>query len=143
MFHGCASLAVIGADYPNCRGAERRTEIAQCRPAEPLTFRRLRGPTDGKRLIGIYSERGVQIGYVTPGDIAQMPGLASVGRAVFQNADKWGCVIRATADGSTPALPQPKPKPQIIHHPRPPRNEFRSIFPHTQGGGGCRREVLS
>ncbi|MEO7467810.1 MAG: hypothetical protein ABIV36_12405 [Sphingobium limneticum] len=129
MFSGSTLLAIEGADYPNHRGAERRAEIAMCRPGDPLTFRRLRGPVGGKRSVGVYSERGVQLGYVGPDDLAQMPGLASIGRAIFQSADTWGCVIRATADGSTPALPTPRPAPKLIVPPRPPRDEYCDIFP--------------
>ncbi|WP_416463942.1 hypothetical protein [Sphingomonas sp. VDB2] len=142
MFSGTASLAIAGASYPNHRGAERRAEIAQCRPGDPLTFRRLRGPADGKRSVGVYSERGVQVGYVSPDDLAKMPGLVSVGRAVFQSADTWGCVIRASADGSTPALPQPKPSPQIIYPPRPPVDEYCDIFPAGKQGRRTRAADL-
>ncbi|WP_088183551.1 hypothetical protein [Sphingobium sp. Z007] len=128
MFHGSTFLAIGGADYPNHRGRERRAEIAQCRPGDPLTFRRLRGPAGGKRSVGVYSERGVQLGYVDPDDLAQMPGLASIGRAIFQSADTWGCVIRATADGSTPVMPPPRAQPKLIVPPRPPRDEYCDIF---------------
>ncbi|MGW8202961.1 hypothetical protein ACWGM0_10490 [Sphingomonas bisphenolicum] len=134
MFSGTTSLAIVGAAYPNRRGAERRAEIALCRPGDPMTFRRLRGPAGGLRSVGVYSERGVQVGYVGPDDLAQMPGLVSLGRAVFQSADTWGCVIRATADGSTPTLPQPKPRPQIIYPPRPPVDEYCDIFPAGKQG---------
>lgn len=129
MFSGSTLLAIAGADYPNHRGAERRAEIALCQPGDPLTFRRLRGAAGGKQSVGVYSERGVQLGYVGPDDLAQMPGLASIGRAIFQSADTWGCVIRATADGSTPVMPPPRATPKLIVPPRPPRDEYCGIFP--------------
>ncbi|RYM07977.1 hypothetical protein EWH12_17740 [Sphingobium cupriresistens] len=134
MFSGSTLLAIEGADYPNHRGAERRAEIAQCRPGDPLTFRRLRGPAGGKRSVGVYSERGVQLGYVGPDDLAQMPGLASIGRAIFQSADTWGCVIAATADGSAPVLRAPRAQPKLVVPPRPPRDEYCDIFPAAKQG---------
>lgn len=131
MFHGTTSLAIVGADYPNHRGAERRAEIARCRPGDPLTFRRLHGPAHGGRSVGVYSERDVQVGYVRPEDIKQLPGLVSIGRAIFQGADTWGCVIRATADGSSPALPAPRSRPKMIAPPREPIDDYCGIFPNA------------
>ena len=105
------SLAVVGADYANKRGPGRRFEIALCLPGEPVELRREpKNPADS-RAIGVYSMRDVQIGYIQAEYAQWIGGQIAVVRAIFQRADTFGAVIRATFDGSTPVLPVEKPKP--------------------------------
>ncbi|WP_253257959.1 HIRAN domain-containing protein [Sphingobium sp. SA916] len=103
------SIAVKGADYPNKRGPGRRFEIAMCLPGEPVELRREpKNPADS-RAIGVYSARGIQIGYI-PADYAQwLGGQLQTVRAIFQSAETWGAAIRVTFDGSEPVLPAEKP----------------------------------
>ena len=129
MFQGSTSMVVIGADYPNSRGTTRRAEIALCQPGDVLEFRRERGTIEGKRAVGVYSPRGVQIGYAHPGDADELAGMVAVARAVFQTADTWGAVIRVTLDGSTPTLPTPKPRPRYVRPPAEPADEYCDILP--------------
>lgn len=122
-------MVVIGADYPNHRGAARRAEIALCQPGDVLEFRRERSTIEGKRAVGVYSPRGVQIGYAHPGEADEIAGLIAVARAVFQTADTWGAVIRVTLDGSTPTLPAPIPRSRHVRPPAEPADEYCDIFP--------------
>ncbi|AOF97023.1 hypothetical protein [Sphingobium sp. RAC03] len=144
MFQGSISLVVIGADYPNPRGAARRAEIALCQPGEVLEFRRERSTIEGKRAVGVYSPRGIQIGYAHPGDADELAGMVAVARAVFQTADTWGAVIRVTLDGSTPSLPVPKQRTRYVRPPAEPADEYCDIFPaRPQAGRDGRRKDQS
>ncbi|WP_257556381.1 HIRAN domain-containing protein [Sphingobium sp. CFD-2] len=133
MLPSPASIAIVGADLPTGRAARRRAEIAACRPGERLEFRREPGMRAGKRIVGVYSPRGVQIGYVLPAQVDRVAGLVSIARAIFEREDSFGAVARATFDGSAPSLPQPAPS-RRIEPPREPVDEYCDIFPARAAG---------
>lgn len=121
---------VIGAAYPTARARSRLAEIALCQPGERMEFRRERAGRDGKRSVGVYSARGIQIGYVYEGRADWLAGQIAVARAIFQCADTFGAVIHATFDGSTPALPE-APQRMTRARSRPPAepvDDFCGIF---------------
>lgn len=103
------SLAVVGADYPNRRGPGRRFEIALCAPGEPIDLvPEPNNPAD-PRAIAVFSERGVQIGYVTAERCGWIGGIMANGRelrAMFQQRTAYGAVIRVAFDGAEPTLPE-------------------------------------
>jgi hypothetical protein len=135
MFQGSTSIVIIGADFSQ-RGPARRAEIAACQPGEDLELRRERAIVGGHAAVGIYSARGVQIGYIWPEAADLVAGQIAVARAIFYTAEAWGAVARITLDGSSPAVPQPKPKPHINYPPRPLRDEYCGIFPNLNREGG-------
>lgn len=141
MNHGATSVIIVGADFPR-RGAARRAEIAACRPGEVLELRRERAAIGGRAAVGVYSARGVQIGYVWPESADQVAGQIAVARAIFHMPEKWGAVARITLDGSTPTLPQPKPRRQIVQHPAPARDEYCNIFENLPAAGACSGPIL-
>ena len=102
------SLAVVGADYPNKRGPSRRFEIALCQPGEPIELRpEPKNPAD-PRAVAVWSCRGVQIGYLSAercGRIGQLIGQGRAVKAIFQEATRYGAVIRVAFDGDEPTLP--------------------------------------
>ncbi|EZP65275.1 hypothetical protein BV96_04699 [Sphingomonas paucimobilis] len=113
------SILVKGADYPNKRGPGRRFEIAMCVPGEPVVLRREpKNPADS-RAIGVYSTRGIQIGYVPAEQAQWIGGQLAVIRAIFQRAESVGAIIRATFDGSEPVLPPEK----AVQRPAPPPSD--------------------
>jgi len=101
------SLAVVGADYPNRRGPGRRFEIEICRPGEPIHLvPEPKNPAD-PRAVAVFSERGVQLGYLTAercGLIGKAIRDGRVVRAIFQKKAPYGAVIRV-AFGVDPVLP--------------------------------------
>lgn len=106
------SLAVVGADHPNKRGPTRRFEIALCKPGERVDLiPEPKNPVD-PRAIAVYSERGVQIGYIRA-ERAQLVGSwisnARLTGAIFQEATEYGAAIRVGIDGEAPSLPDPLP----------------------------------
>lgn len=111
------SLSVVGADFPNKRGPTRRFEIALCRPGDPIELRpEPKNPAD-PLAVAVYSERGVQLGYLTAercGRIGQLIREGREVRAVFQRAASYGAVIRIAFDGEEPVLPVEKPAEEAI-----------------------------
>lgn len=105
------SLAVVGLDFPNPdkSRSNRRFEAALCRPGDPVELRpEPKNPAD-PRAVAVYSERGVQLGYVT----AERCGLVGkrlregvACRAVFQKADRFKAVVRVRFGGGAPTLPE-------------------------------------
>lgn len=104
------SLAVVGVDFPNkVRGPSRRFEIAVCHPGDPIELRpEPKNPAD-ERAIAVYSERGVQMGYLRA-EHAYRIGRALQGghsvTAIFQEATRYGAAIRIAFDGEMPVLPE-------------------------------------
>lgn len=110
---GQLSLAVVGVDFPNkAKGPTRRFEIAVCAPGDPVELRREpKNPAD-PRAIAVYSERGVQMGYISA---ERAPRIGQLMRqhtitAIFQEATRYGAVIRVAFDDDVPILPPSKPQ---------------------------------
>ena len=105
------SLAVVGADYPNKDGGNRRSEIAFCNPGEPVELRpEPRNPHD-EHAIAVFTIRGFQIGYLPSERAVVVGGLMRDGHiinAIFQDLATYGAVLRAAVDAA-PVLPEPKP----------------------------------
>ncbi len=105
------SLAVVGLDFPNPdkSRSNRRFEVALCRPGDPVEMRpEPKNPAD-PRAIAVYSERGVQIGYLSAERCGLFGKRLRAGeevRAVFQEADRFRAVIRVRFGGGEPTLPE-------------------------------------
>ena len=107
------SLAVVGADFPNKRGPTRRFEIAICIPGEPIELRPEPKNEADPRAVAVYSSRGVQLGYLSAercGRIQQMIMQGRVLTTVFQEATRYGAVVRTAFDSEQPTLPAPREK---------------------------------
>jgi hypothetical protein len=106
------SLAIVGVDHPNKDKSDRRFEILLCAPGDPVAVEpEPRNPADSNA-IAVFSERGIQIGYVTAERAPYIGGIIRSGtevRAIFQEKTQWGAVIRVAFDGGAPTLPLPKP----------------------------------
>ncbi|GGN49534.1 hypothetical protein GCM10011349_20270 [Novosphingobium indicum] len=102
------SLAVVGADYPNKSGPDRRFEIAMCIPGEPVDLRPEPDNAADERAVAVYSARGIQIGYLTAERAPRMGQLIRSGvewSAIFQEPAPYGAVVRVAFDGEQPELP--------------------------------------
>ena len=131
MFDSAFSLPVVGADGSSTRAAQRRDAIRLLHPGDTIILRRESGSRGGRPMVGVYSESGDQLGYIWPDRSQEVAGLVAVARAIFRNADAYGCVAHITVDGSTPVLPAPprKLEPRALMPAPPPRDDFGSIFP--------------
>lgn len=104
------SLAVVGVDYPNRRGPGRRFEIAICKPGDPVELRPEPNNPADSRAVAVFSEREVQIGYLTAERCGWIGGMIANGhevKAIFQRAATYGAVIRVAIDGADLSLPDP------------------------------------
>lgn len=105
------SLYVVGADYPNKDGGNRRTEIMFCDPGEFIELRlEPRNPAD-PNAVAVFSARGFQIGYLTAEKAPWIGGILRQGRdvrAIFQTPAAWGAMVRVGLDGAVPDLPPPR-----------------------------------
>lgn len=103
------TLAVVGVDYPNKgKSPARRFEIALCRPGDPIELHpEPKNPAD-ENAIAVYSERDVQLGYLTAERSPLILKYVRDGhepRAIFQSAASFGAYIRVAFDGERPLLP--------------------------------------
>lgn len=102
------TLAVVGAPFPNADGSNRRFEIALCKPGSPIELRPEPKNKKDPRAIAVYSERGVQIGYLSAERAGRIGGILRSGRelqGVFQDQSSFGAWIRVAFDGEVPTLP--------------------------------------
>lgn len=101
------SLAVVGADFDNPDGSNRRFSIALCAPGDPVYLRpEPTNPVD-PRAIAVFNTNGMQMGYIAADRASRVGALISEGRewqAVFQRASQFGAWIRMSFDGEEPAL---------------------------------------
>lgn len=102
------SLQIVGANYPNKRGGNRKFEIAVTPRGEAVTFEAEPNNPADRNAVKVMSVRGIQIGYV----VADRTRIIRDAirdkreiRAVFQNAFPGGCWVRVAFDGEEPELP--------------------------------------
>lgn len=112
------SLAVVGADYPNNRAPSRRFELAICRPGERVDLVPEPKNKADRRAIAVFSERGIQIGYLSAERCGRIGALIRQGhelKAIYQATTGYGAIIRVAFDGHDPTLPpqrEPPSEPQ-------------------------------
>lgn len=103
------SLVIVGADHPNKDKTNRRSEILSSKPGEPVHLvPEPKNPID-PQAVAIFSDRGIQIGYVKAERAQLIHSYLSRGRvtaAIFQDRADCGCVIRIGLDGDEPVLPE-------------------------------------
>ena len=82
---------------------------AMIHPGDPVELRpEPKNPAD-PRAVAVYSERGVQMGYLSAercGLIGKRLNAGDEYRAVFQEADRFKAVIRVRFGGGEPTLPE-------------------------------------
>lgn len=101
------SVAIVGANYPNADGGNRRSEIAFCEVGEPLRLVPEPKNEYDEHAIAVFSARDFQIGYVASQRAVFLKKLLSDGRelhAIFQDLAPWGAVARVGVD-CLPTLP--------------------------------------
>jgi hypothetical protein len=113
------TLAVVGIDFPNTDGSNRRSEALMTLPGEPVDLVPEPKNAHDSNAIRVISPRGVQIGYVNaeraPYIGARMSRAEDVA-AIFQGIDGTAAYIRVRFGGGAPTLPPPSTRP-----PAPPR----------------------
>lgn len=125
-------LAIVGADFRTDCAPRRQAEIDRCIAGERVTLRPLKRLVEGVPAISVYSQRGRQIGYVSPSHADWARNLLPDIKAIFHKADSFGAIIRVATDGATPTLPQQTKRGKMMHRahevPPEPVDEFCDIF---------------
>lgn len=102
------TLAVVGIDFPNADGSNRRSEAMMTLPGEPVRLvPEPRNRHDGNA-VAVFSPRGVQLGYISAERAPLVRSRLNRGedaRAIFQGIDGAAAFIRVRFDGGAPVLP--------------------------------------
>lgn len=108
------TLAVVGIDFPNADGSNRRSEAMMTLPGEPVALIPEPRNQHDSNAIAVVSPRGVQIGYLSaeraPYVRARM-GRGDDAVAIFQGIDGGAAFIRVRFDGAHPTLTTPADQP--------------------------------
>lgn len=105
------SLAVVGMRHPNADGGNRQFEAMLCNPGDPIELRPEPENPHDERAIAVYSERGVQLGYVSAERAWLLGRRVQEGAeivALVQDASAGRMIIRISFDGCAPSLPNPR-----------------------------------
>lgn len=108
------SLAVVGVRHPNRDKSNRGFEILLCRPGDVIELRPEPKNKHDEHAVAVFSERGVQLGYLTAERAPYIGKIIRQGRevtAVFQQAVPFGAWLRVAFDGEQPVLPPDRPAP--------------------------------
>lgn len=107
------TLAIVGIDFPNPdkSGSSRRMEIMMCHPGDSVELRPEPKNAFDAGAIAVWSERGVQIGYLSA-ERAPFIGRRMQSEdivAVFQALQGHAAYIRVRFGGGRPTLPSIAP----------------------------------
>ncbi|WP_313337459.1 hypothetical protein [Sphingobium yanoikuyae] len=124
-------LAIVGAASRTDCASRRQAEIDRCIAGERVTLRPLKRLVEGVPAVSVYSQRGRQIGYVSPTHADWARNLMPDIKAIFHRADSFGAIIRVATDGNAPTLPQPTRRGEMMRRPHEalpePVDEFCDI----------------
>lgn len=124
------SLAVVGIDFDNSDGSNRRFAMAMCNVGDPIELRlEPKNPAD-ENAVAVHNLAGMQIGYVTSIRAVRISALIREGRelrAVFQRPTDFGAWIRVAFDGQAPAL-----TPSMMEDREAPRRPTKAVDPASQ-----------
>lgn len=107
------SLAVVGINYPNADGTNRRFELALCVPGEPAHLVLDPKNKHDPDAVAVLSARGMQIGYLSRERCLWVGSKIRAGEehvAMFQDLGEHTATIRLRLGGGAPTLPVPRPK---------------------------------
>jgi hypothetical protein len=120
------TLAVVGIDFPNADGTNRRSEALMTLPGEPVELvpepKNPHGPD------------GVQLGYVNAERAPYIGGRMNRGEdvaAIFQGIDGGCAFIRVRFGGGVPTLPPLSSKPPTPARPPRPSQRSEPYDPHA------------
>lgn len=127
------TLAVVGIDFANADGSNRRSEAMMTLPGDPVDLRpEPRNAHDGNA-VAVIGPRGVQFGYVNAERapfVAARLARGEEAAAIFQGISGGAAYIRVRFGGGTPTLPPVAPPPVSARAPRPPRR-LNPYDPHA------------
>ena len=134
------TLAVVGIDFPNANGSNRRSEAMMTLPGEPVELiPEPKNKHDGNA-VAVIGPRGVQLGYLNAERAPYIRGRMSRGEdvvAIFQGIDGGSAFIRVRFGGDAPTLPPVSSKPAAVRSPRSARStepqDPHAFYPDEEG----------
>ncbi|EZP49846.1 MULTISPECIES: HIRAN domain-containing protein [Sphingomonas] len=128
------TLAVVGIDFPNADGGNRRSEAMMTLPGEPVALRpEPKNPHDANA-IAVVSPRGVQLGYLNAERAPYIGARLARGEAaeaIFQGLDGGAAFIRLRFGGGAPTLPPSSQRPATPPRPARPPRRSEPYDPHA------------
>jgi hypothetical protein len=125
------TLAVVGIDFPNADGSNRRSEAMMTLPGDPVELLAEPRNKHDSNAIAVIGPSGVQLGYVNAERAPYIGSRLARGEdvmAVFQGIDGGSAFIRVRFGGGAPSLP---PAANVAPSaPRPPRRQG-PVDPHA------------
>jgi len=104
------TLAVVGIDFANADGSNRRSETMMTLPGEPVALVPEPKNKHDSKAIAVIGPRGVQLGYLSA-ERAPYVGMrlnrGEAAAAIFQGMDGNAAYIRLRFGGGQPTLPTP------------------------------------
>lgn len=107
------TLAIVGIDFANTDGSNRRSELMFTDIGAPLELRPEPKNQHDDLAVAVFSARGVQVGYVTAERAPTVGSKIRAGadvRAIYQGLVGGAGYARVRFDGMDPTLPN-KPDP--------------------------------
>jgi hypothetical protein len=102
------TLAVVGINYPNADGSNRRFELEVLSPGDPVHLHREPKNKHDEHAVAVFSGRGNQIGYLMSERAVWIGPKLAAGEewlAVFQGLGPTAAYIRIRFGGGAPTLP--------------------------------------
>lgn len=102
------TLTVVGIDFPNADGSNRRFEAMMTVPGDTVELIPEPRNKHDSNAVAVVSPRGVQIGYLSAERAPYICSRMARGDdivAIFQGIDGGLAFIRVRFDGTTPTLP--------------------------------------
>lgn len=126
------TLSIVGIDFPNPdkSGSSRRMEIMMCHPGDSVELRPESKNAFDANAIAVWSERGVQIGYLSA-ERAPFIGRRMQGEdivAVFQALQGNAAYVRVRFGGGAPTLPPIAPPAEAR-----PAEDAEPFYPDEEG----------
>jgi hypothetical protein len=101
------SLAVVGIEFDNRDGSNRRFALALCEVGDAVELRLEPDNPADENAIAVYNAGGMQLGYITSVRAVRISAVLRDGRelqAALQRKTKFGAWIRVAFDGEAPVL---------------------------------------
>ncbi len=129
------TLAVVGVDFANTDGSNRRSEAMMTVPGDPVELRPEPRNRHDDNAVAVIGPRGVQIGYLTAERapyIAARLGRGEVVSAIFQGIGGSAAYVRVRLGGGEPTLP-PATDVAASSRRRPVQPDPHGFYPDDEG----------
>ena len=126
------TLAVVGIDFPNANGSNRRSAALMTRPGDPVTLTPEPRNRHDRHAVAVIGPHGVQLGYLSAERAPYIGGRINRGEpvtAIFQGMAGAAAYIRVGFGEAPPTLPSP---PHARSTPRPD-DDHDGFYPDDDG----------